>query len=255
MHRFHLPPEHCAGTTLTLAEREAHHGLRVLRLHRGEPVIVLDGAGHEYECEVGEVARDRVTLAVARERFVPPLPQRITLLQALPKGKAFEFIVQKATELGTSRVVPLLTERVVSQPDGSAIAHKLDKWRWIAIDSIKQCGSAWLPDIEAPLPLVDFLARHEPFDLLLVGALQEERAHPRAVLEAFQRTHGRAPKTVGVFVGPEGDFTPAEMDAIKRSGARAVTLGPLVLRSDTAAVYLLSVLNYELQAGGSVAVT
>lgn len=249
MHRFHLPPEACAGTMLTLTEREAHHGLRVLRLHRGDAVTVLDGAGHEYQCAVSEVVRERVALTVQHKRFIPRLPHRFTLLQALPKGRAFELIVQKATELGANRLVPLLTGRVVSQPDEDAAAHKLDKWRWIAIDAIKQCGSAWLPTIEPPATLGDYLARREPFDLLLVGALQGQTRHPRQVLEEYRRTHGHPPQSVGIFVGPEGDFTAAEMDAIGQAGAHRVTLGSLVLRSDTAAIYGLSVLNYELQAG------
>jgi 16S rRNA (uracil1498-N3)-methyltransferase len=99
------------------------------------------------------------------------------------------------------------------------------------------------------LGLADFLARHEPFDLLLVGALQGEQRHPCQVLEEYRQAHGHPPQSIGIFVGPEGDFTPVEMEAIALAGAHRVTLGSLVLRSDTAAIYCLSVLNYELQAG------
>lgn len=248
MHRFHLPPEACQGPTLTLADREAHHALHVVRLRRGERVSVLDGAGYEYLCDVREATRESVTLAVLHKNHIAPLPYHLTLLQAMTKGKAFEIIIQKATELGAFRVVPLISERVVSQPDDEAAASKVEKWRWIAIDSIKQCGSAWLPQIEAPLPLKTFLAHHERFELPLIASLQSDRRHLREVLDDFRIEHGRLPRSVGVFVGPEGDFTSVEMDAIKESGALPVTLGPLVLRSDTAAVYALSVLNYELQS-------
>jgi 16S rRNA (uracil1498-N3)-methyltransferase len=248
MHRFHLPTEECQGSNILLTAREAHHALHVVRLRRGERVSVLDGVGHEYLCDVREASRENVTLAVLHKTAIPPLLYHITLLQAVMKGKAFESTVQKATELGAFRVVPLLSERVVSQPDEDAVASKVEKWRLIAIDSIKQCGSAWLPQIEAPLPLKEFLARHERFELPLVASLQDDRRHPREVLEDFRLEHGHLPKSVCVFVGPEGDFTSAEMDAIKESGAFPITLGPLVLRSDTAAVYALSVLNYELQA-------
>lgn len=248
MHRFHLPPEECQSPTLTLTEREAHHALHVVRLRRGERVSVLDGTGHEFLCEVRDAARESVTLAVLHKNHIAPLPYHVTLLQAMTKGKAFETVIQKATELGAFRVVPLITERVVNQPDEEAAAGKVEKWRFIAIDSIKQCGSAWLPHIEAPILLKAFLAHHERFELLLVASLQSDRHHLREVLDDFRIEHGRLPKSVGVFVGPEGDFTPVEMDAIKQGGALPVTLGPLVLRSDTAAVYALSVLNYELQA-------
>lgn len=250
MHRFHLPPEECQGSNLTLTAREAHHALHVVRLRLGERVAVLDGAGHEYLCDVREASRDGVTLAVLHKSQTPPLPYHLTLLQAMTKGKAFENIVQKATELGAFRLVPLLSERVVSQPDDDAAANKVEKWKLIAIDSIKQCGSGWLPQIEPPQPLKEFLARHERFELPLLASLQNDRRHPHEVLEDYRVEHGRLPRSVGVFVGPEGDFTPVEMDAIKESGALPVTLGPLVLRSDTAAVYALSVLNYELQLPG-----
>jgi 16S rRNA (uracil1498-N3)-methyltransferase len=233
---------------LTLTDREAHHALHVVRLRRGERVAVLDGTGHEFQCEVREAARDGVTLAVLHKSTIPPLPYHVTLLQAVTKGKAFETIVQKATELGAFRVVPLLTERVVSVPDEDAAANKVEKWKLIAVDSIKQCGSAWLPQIETPIPLRNFLARHERFELPLVASLQDDRRHPREVLDDYRVEHGRLPKSVGIFIGPEGDFTSAEIDAIKETGALPVTLGPLVLRSDTAAVYALSVLNYELQS-------
>lgn len=264
MHRFHLPTEACQGPSLALTNREAHHALHVVRLRRGERVAVLDGVGHAYQCDVREASRDSVTLAVLHMSTIPPLPYHITLLQAITKGKAFETIVQKATELGASRIVPLLSERVVSVPgkdvspkcpprDGhlggmTLPANRVEKWRLIAIDSIKQCGSAWLPQIEVPTPLGDFLARHERFELPLVGSLQNDSRHPRAVLDEFRLEHGRMPKSVGIFIGPEGDFTSPEIDAIKQTGAFPVTLGPLVLRSDTAAVYALSVLNYELQS-------
>src|SRR2546428_9531668 len=100
MHRFYLPPSECQGSQLTLSEQEAHHALHVLRLRAGERVVVLDGAGHELLCEVREAARDTVQLAVKQKNYIPPLPYQITLVQAVPKGKIIETIIQKATELG-----------------------------------------------------------------------------------------------------------------------------------------------------------
>ena len=116
----------------------------------------------------------------------------------------------------------------------------------MAIEAIKQCGAAWLPKIEAPVTIEQFLARQERFELSLVGSLQTERRHPRECFEEFQTRHGRLPKTVGVWIGPEGDFTLDELKAIQASGAQPVSLGKLVLRVETAAIYCLSILNYEL---------
>ncbi len=248
MHRFYLPPAQCQEPVLFLTGREAHHALRVVRIQRGERVTVLDGAGHEFLCDVQEHDRDKVRLTVAEKRSHAPLPCQITLLQALPKGKIIESIIQKATELGAFRVVPLLAERAVPQLDLRGAARKAGKWQLIALEAIKQCGSAWLPQVETPLTPQQFLARNEKFELPLLASLQPERRHPREYFRAFQAEHGRRPASAAVWVGPEGDFTPTEVAAITSAGALPITLGPLVLRTETAAVYCLSVLNYELQS-------
>ena len=249
LHRFYLPPGSTRGDSLRLDGREAHHALRVLRLKRGELVSVLDGVGNEFLCAVENSSRDAVTLSVSLKNFTPPPPCSITLLQAVPRGKIIESIIQKAVELGARRIVPLLTERVVTQLDKEDAAVKREKWQQVAIEAIKQCGAAWLPQIEAPMTTERYLARKEKFDLSLVGSLQKERRHPRECLQAFQAKHGRLPQSFGVWIGPEGDFTPEELDAIQATGALPVSLGRLVLRVETAAIYCLSILNYELNSG------
>ena len=275
MHRFFLPPGCCAGETLRLDGREAHHALHVLRLKPGEPVAVLDGVGNEFLCTVENCARDAVTLSVSSKNFTPPPPCSITLLQAVPKGKIIESIIQKAVELGARRIVPLLTEHVVTRLDENDAIGKQEKWQHVAVEAIKQCGAAWLPKIEAPTTIEQFLAADRSggrqtaglvlenekcgslpkaatpahFELALVGSLQKERCHPRECLSGFQAKHKRAPQSVGVWVGPEGDFTLEELQAIQAAGALPISLGRLVLRVETAAIYCLSILNYELNSG------
>jgi len=251
MHRFFLPPEHCRDSILELSGDEAHHALRVLRIRTGERVTVLDGAGHELICEVRDATKRSVSLAVVHKNTSPPLPCQITLLQAVPKAKAMDYIVQKATELGATRVVPILSERTVVHLDGENANDKAEKWQQIAIESIKQCGSPWLTKIEAPVTLKSFFARREKFDLPFIASLQDDSRHPREFIQHFRDEHKRLPVTACVWIGPEGDFSPAEMNVIKSEGALPITLGHLVLRSDTAAIYSLSVLNYELQGGAS----
>src|SRR5437763_2192747 len=112
MHRCYLPPEHLRRSSFFISGSEAHHALHVLRLRKGEKVAVLDGAGRDCLCAVENYDRDKVQLALEATRLVTPAPARITLLQAIPKGKIIESIVQKATELGVTRIIPLLTERV-----------------------------------------------------------------------------------------------------------------------------------------------
>ena len=249
MHRFYLTPGSTRGDSLRLDGREAHHALRVLRLKRGELITVLDGVGNEFLSAVEDSSRDAVTLSVSLKHFTPPPPCSITLLQAVPKGKIIESIIQKAVELGARRIVPLLTEHVVTRLDDQDAADKHTKWQQVAIEAIKQCGAAWLPEIEAPMTIEEYLARKEKFDLSLVGSLQKDRRHPRICLGEFQAEHGRLPQNIGVWIGPEGDFTPEELDAIRASGALPISLGRLVLRVETAAIYSLSILNYELNSG------
>jgi 16S rRNA (uracil1498-N3)-methyltransferase len=246
MHRFHLPPERCASPLLVLKDREAHHAVHVLRVAHGDQVTVLDGAGQELLCNVAEATRQIVRLEVVGRKHMPPLPWQITLLQAIPKARLIEDIIQRTTELGVHRVVPLLSERVVSHLDAAGIAARAAKWRQTAVEAVKQCGNPWLPHIEAPLSPAAFVERRESFDLALIASLVDAPRHLREHLADFQNTHHRLPKTVCVWVGPEGDFTPAEVDLAKSAGALPISLGRLVLRCETAATYCLSILNYEL---------
>src|SRR6266487_1285976 len=185
MHRFYLPPDPCHASSMMLTGREAHHGLHVLRLRRGDAVTVLDGAGLEYLCEIAEVARSAIRLTVRQSKSVPPPAYQVTLVQAIPKGKIFDALIQKATELGVSRIVPLLSERVIHQLDEERSETKADHWRTTAIEAIKQCGSAWLPRIEPATAFRTLIARGEKFDLSFIAALQPESRHPRAWFEAF----------------------------------------------------------------------
>jgi len=249
MPRFYLAPDQCADAALFLAGREAHHAIHVLRLRPGDEVTVLNGAGAEFRCEVQEYDRDKVKLAVTEKITVPPLACQITLLEALPKGKIIESIIQKATELGVFRIVPLLSERVVAaQLESKALRNKTDKWRLVAIEAIKQCGSAWLPQIESPVTPKQFLARQEKFELPLIASLQSDSRHPREYFRAFYEKSGRMPRSICIWVGPEGDFTPEEVASVTASGALPVSLGHLVLRTETAAIYCLSILNYEVHS-------
>ncbi len=248
MHRFHLSPSDCRGESLTLAGAEAHHALRVLRVQDGERVTVLDGAGTILNCEVTGHTRDTLALRVRERSSIAPRPCAITLLVGVPKGKIIENIIQKATELGVAYIVPLLSERVITQLDADGAEAKAEKWQHIALEAIKQCGSPWLPRVERPMTPAAFLSRAEKFDLALIGCLESGSRHPRLWFEEFLAAHQKRPASVAVWIGPEGDFTAAEYAAIQKSGARPITLGPLVLRVETAASYVLSVVNYELSA-------
>jgi 16S rRNA (uracil1498-N3)-methyltransferase len=248
MHRFYLPPTENKAGPLMLAGREAHHALRVLRVRRGDRVVVLNGAGVEFICDVETFDRDKVQLAIVEQKTAAPPPCKITLIQALPKAKIIESIIQKATELGVGRIVPLLSERVVTDLDEKHAERKAEKWQQIAIEAIKQCGAAWLPRVESPITPGKLLERNEQFELPLLASLQPGARHPRDYFREFQSRHGRKPKSACIWVGPEGDFTPDETCSITVNGALPMTLGRAVLRVETAATYCLSILTYEIEA-------
>lgn len=240
MHRFHIPPGTANGAEVVLSPEESHHALRVLRLGSGDAVTLLDGAGVEARGEILATDKRAVRIAV-RERVVhPPLPCAVTLLQALPKGRLMDSIVEKATELGAARIVPLLTEHTVSRPDENHAANKLEKWRTTALEAVKQCGNPWLQRIEAPVTFAEFLRRKECFELSLVASLHPGARPIRAIFAEFQAQTRRRPVSVAVWVGPEGDFTPQEIATLVASGVRPITLGRLVLRCDTAAAAVLA---------------
>jgi 16S rRNA (uracil1498-N3)-methyltransferase len=237
MRRFFADPERCKGSEIELDEPESRHLSQVLRAQAGERVTVLDGAGGVYEGEVATISKRNVRLKVVHREVRAPLPYDITLFQAIPKGKVMEWIVQKATELGARRIVPILTDRTVVEV--GANSHKVEKWRTIAIESIKQCGSPYLPKIDAPVEFSK--AVRQVSGLPFVAAL----APGAGEIEEF---FGRDLRPVQIWIGPEGDFTAREVEELQSAGVHPITLGPLVLRCDTAAVCALTLAAHQLRS-------
>jgi 16S rRNA (uracil1498-N3)-methyltransferase len=221
----------------------------VNRARPGDTVVAFDGRGLEWICEL---TGDKKTGAVLKVRFsqkAKPLPYEITLGQALPKGSYMDDIVRKATEIGAARIVPLESERTQVHLDGDRSGRKIEKWQVAVLEAAKQCGNPWLPEIAPVQKAAAFLESAKGYDLKLIASLQPGAKSLKSVLAAFQSATGRTPKKVLWLIGPEGDFTPAEMSLSQSCGFEPITLGPLVLRCETAAIYALSVLSYELQNG------
>lgn len=243
---FAPPPSTSPLTDLTLSPDESHHLISVNRARIGDPVIAFDGRGTEWTCELVGDRRQGAQLKVRSTRRAPALPFSITLGQALPKGSAMDGIVRKATEIGAARIVPLETERTQVHLEADRSDRKVGKWQTAALEAAKQCGNPFLPEIAAVQRLAEFLDASAAADLKLIASLHPGATTLKAALAAFQLQQHRAPRTATWLIGPEGDFSPAEMDAALAAGFRPVTLGPLVLRCETAAIYALSILSYEL---------
>jgi len=244
--RAYCTPPTAEPAELTLSADESHHLVAVNRARPGDTVVAFDGRGTEWICEL---ASDRKNAAVLKVRFrqkARPLPYEITLGQALPKGPAMDAIVRKATEIGAAHIVPLESERTQVHLDSDRSDKKIEKWQTAALEAAKQCGNPFLPVITPVQKAAAFMESARGYDLKLIASLQPGAKSLRGVLAAFHAAQGRPPKKVLWLVGPEGDFTPAELSLAKTCGFEPITLGPLVLRCETAATYALSVLSYEL---------
>lgn len=234
MARFLLSPDQWNLAELT--GDEAKHLAQVLRIKCGAQITVFDGAGRRAQAWVHEVSRDRVTLQLGESLTSSPSLPRVTLAQAIPKGKNMELIVQKAVELGVSRIQPLITSHTVVQPAD----RKVDKWRRIALEACKQCGQDTLPHIAEPRNFVDWLESHPEGELRMIASLADGARPMRKVV----RDH-EAVATCSLLVGPEGDFSVAETASAIAAGFQPISLGDIVLRVETATIFCLSALRYE----------
>ncbi len=239
MARFFLPSDQW-GEDACLSGDEAKHLSQVLRIRVGEEVVVFDGKGQQATAKVRNVARDRVSLDLGPATLSPQVGPKVVLALAIPKGKRMDLVVQKAVELGVSVIQPLVTRNTVVQPgDGKA-----DKWRRAALEACKQSGLDFLPEVEEPAGFqqwLDVIGSHAADELRLIASLADGARPMREVLRGSS-----SPAAVVVLVGPEGDFTSLETQAALEASFHAITLGATVLRAETASLFCLSAIRYEM---------
>ncbi len=236
---------------ISLSPAETHHLVNVNRARPGDPVVAFDGRGTEWACRLERVeGKKNAVLRPLSVTTRPPLPCALVLGQGLPKGGTMDDIVRQSTELGAAVIAPLSTTRSEVHLDADRADKKLEKWRTVATEAAKQCGNPFLPRIEAIQTTPAFLAGTAARDaeLRLVASLHPGARPLRTVLNEFRAAHsGRAPRSVAWLIGPEGDLTGEEVAAALSEGWQPVTLGPLVLRCDTAAAYALAALRCETE--------
>jgi 16S rRNA (uracil1498-N3)-methyltransferase len=169
----------------------------------------------------------------------------LILFQAIAKGSAMEGLLHRAVELGCARVIPLLSERSVSRPDDPEA--KQHRWQGIAHEAAKQSGNPWRMEVGIPTTPEAWIRRGDLPELLVVASLMDSPTRPRRILKDFQQERGRPPSCVGILIGPEGDFSATEYQRFRTAGARAISLGPHVLRVETAVTAALAVLQAALE--------
>ena len=240
MIRCFLPADRWAGETAELEEAESKHLAAAMRARAGDRVGLLDGAGGVGEAEVLEPHRKRTVVRVlSRAQAAPFAPRRI-LAQALVREQKMDWLIQKAVELGVHEIWPLQTERIVAKVRPEAADKKGGRWEAIALAACKQSGNPWLPRIAPVRPLGEALGAL-PEGAACYGALQEGAV---ALPEFFGRLRRENCPQVAAFIGPEGDFSPAEAEALRAAGVQPVTCGPIVFRVETAALFVLASLQY-----------
>lgn len=246
--RFYVSPEEWNPEAPGLSGDEAKHCTQVLRLVEGDALVLFNGQGLEQAAVIDSASKREVVLRAGEVKESTPLRCRIGLGQALPKGKNMELIIQKGTELGVAEVAPLVTTNTIVRLESRDAEKKRAKWQRVAIEACKQCGQNFLPQVMPPRPLdavlTDVASR---YDLLVIASLQPGATDLKSLLTTYSESNGGAlPQSAFVLIGPEGDFTEAEVGAALEAGARPMTLGPIILRTETAAIYCLSVLGHEL---------
>lgn len=245
MHRCYAPGA-ClqAGATLSIEGEEAKHALKVMRLRVGEACEVFDGCG---QAAVGRIAATAGSscLTLADLRPLPPLPPvaGITLALAIPKGSNMDLIVQKAVEMGVQRIIPLITERTIVRLDAKDAAAKTTKWSRTVLEACKQCGVNSLPLVEQPQSYAAFLQRTDLPELKIQCAIVP---HARPLRELLEAARAAGQGDCVLLIGPEGDFSPAEYAAGEAAGYAPASLGPIILRVETAVFLAVAAARYAL---------
>lgn len=244
MHRCYTPNvSFSPGASFQVEGEEAHHALRVMRLRAGDQCEVFDGEGNSAVATV--LGGSGSTLMLGETEPLPPLPPvaGITLALAIPKGSNMELIVQKAVEMGVSRIIPLISERTIVRLDAKEAAKKTEKWRRTVLEACKQCGVNTLPVVEEPQPFPLFLKRADLPELKVHGAISPTALPLREVLESAR---ARGQHDCLILIGPEGDFSPAEYAAAEAAAFTPTSFGPIILRVETAVFLAVAAARYAL---------
>ncbi|MHC1720808.1 MAG: 16S rRNA (uracil(1498)-N(3))-methyltransferase [Clostridiaceae bacterium] len=250
MHKFFVPQENICGSAVFIEGEDVKHIYKVLRLEEGAQVVINDCSGTEYLAEITAADKKQITLKIINKiEQNNESPIDIYLFQGLPKAQKMDLIAQKATELGVKEITPVITERVVVKSELGEY-KKLDRWNRIALEACKQSKRTRIPKINEPLGFEAMLKQLEVMDLVLAPYENQEGKGLKRVCRGIERS---AVRSVAIVIGPEGGFEPSEIETLEKMGAEIITLGPRILRTETAGFVCASLVLYELgDLGGNL---
>lgn len=245
MQHFFVTPMQVEKPYIYLEGSDVNHMKNVLRMKKGEKVEISDGNNRKYVCAVECYEEGKAVLTILEEKELDTeLNARICLFQGLPKADKMELVIQKAVELGAAEIIPVITKRSVVKLDAKKGEKKVQRWNEIAKSAAKQAGRGVIPQVSRIVSYQEALEYAAALDVILFPyELAEEIAHSREVISSVKQG-----QSVGVFIGPEGGFEKEEADLADKKGAATITLGRRILRTETAAITVLSLLMYHLES-------
>lgn len=247
--RIYNPRTLGEGTSAELGEEYCAYLRDVLRLKEGHSLILFDGVGHEYKAVIRGFSTGGVHLEVVTKEDIRLPETRITLAQSLPKGSKMEFIIQKATELGVSRIVPFISSRSIPRLTGDRAAGKAARWRKVAVEAARQCGRGDVPEVSEIVSFDEMLRSADGDALRIILWEAEAQLGIREILtdERHAGVNGFC-----IVIGPEGGFSWEEIEKARQNGFLSASLGRLILRTETAPLAVLSIIQYEKGLFGSL---
>lgn len=244
MHRFIVDPANIQNGQVKLDGDDLKHLRKVLRLGPGDTINVFDGSGKEYEAKVLSVDKTQALAEITSAFLAEAEPEiQLTLFQGLPKGEKMDLIIQKGVELGVHKIIPVLTERTVVQLDKNDFGKKAERWSKIAREAAKQCRRAVVPYVSEPISFMEAIIESKKYDAVLLLYENESKKCLKETLKCY--TINKI-KEIALFVGPEGGFAAQEIEKYTNSGFEVAGLGKRILRAETAAISVISIIMYEM---------
>ena len=245
MPRFFVEPDQVCGNKIIIEGSDVNHITKVLRMKIGEELMVCDGTGLDYFCTIAKLDSDAVFCDVCNKwESYSELPVKVTLFQGLPKADKMELIIQKTVELGVCEIVPVAMQRSIAKLDDKKAGRKIERWQSISESAAKQAGRGIIPKVTEPMSFAEALEYAKEMDSIIVPY---ENAKGISYTKEVIR-EAKACTRLAIFIGPEGGFADSEIERAKEAGAKLVTLGNRILRTETAGMATLAILMYEFEA-------